>query len=387
MVVVSIVQRILCGEGLIGMTRMVISTVFVGVCTLMTASAQMPDDNLVNSPFIIDTGLESRSISFENPTGERGAGGKKASPLGVGRKGSPAKGLAPGQEVRLCDIEGPGTIRHIWMTTFNAPLSLRGAVIRVWWDDQEYPSIECPIGDFFGIAHGKVTAYQSALHSVGENAAFNFWLPMPFTQRARITITNEADTPMPLFYQIDYTIGDKHGEDVGRLHTLFRRENPTTATEDFHLLPKRSGKGRLIGSLIGVRVDDTKWWGEGEVKMYVDGDDEFATIVGTGAEDYVGLSFGIQETPHRYHGCTLNQDGYITMYRWHLPDPIYWKEDIRVTIQQIGHKGTNSKPEEYMNQLYEREDDWSTATFWYEAIPSEKLPAMPDLEARTKDIE
>ena len=363
----------------------------LGICLTValysgTASGQAFGGNLMEEPYRLDTGLETRSISFENPEGARGAGGTTASPLGVGRKGAPARALAPGEEVQLCDFEGNGTIRHIWMTTFNIPAYLRGAVIRAWWDDQEHPSVECPIGDFFGAAHGKVNAYQSAVPSVGENAALNIWLPMPFTKHAKITLTNESPIMMPLFYQIDLTIGDKHGEDVGRMHTLFRRENPTTLKEDFELLPKREGKGRLIGSVIGVRVEDEKWWGEGEVKMYLDGDEEFATLVGTGSEDYVGLSFGMQQTPFMYHGCSLDKDGYVSMYRWHLPDPVYWNEEMRVTIQQIGHKGTSDDPAEYFNQLYERQDDWSTATFWYEAVPSAALPAMPDLQARMANL-
>lgn len=356
-------------------------TIALGFCFMAAGQS------LIAEPYQLNTGLETRSISFENPTGERGAGGQAASPLGVGRKGSPARMLPPGDEVQLCDIEAMGTIRHIWMTTFNVPAILRGAVIRVWWDGQEHPSIECPIGDFFGFAHGKAMAYQSAVHSVGQNAALNIWLPMPFTKRARMTIANESNVPMPLFYQIDYTLGDDHPDDVGRLHTLFRRENPTTLGEDFELLPKRSGKGRLIGSVIGVRVEDEKWWGEGEVKMYVDGDGEFATIVGTGSEDYVCLSFGMQQTPFAYHGCSRNEDGYVSMYRWHLPDPVYWRKDIRVTIQQIGHKGTSMTAEDYPNQLYERQDDWSASTFWYEPVPSAALPAMPGAAARLADLE
>lgn len=360
--------------------RISIALIFIAFST----TAQ-PASDLVTTPYAVDTTLESRSISFEHPTGARGAGGQAASPLGIGRKGAPAKMLAAGEEVQLCDIEGSGTIRHIWITTFNAPMYLRGAVIRAWWDGQDHPSIECPLGDFAGFAHAKVVAYQSAVHSVGQNAALNFWLPMPFAKRARITITNDNPAPMPLFYQIDYTVGDEHPANVGRLHALFRRENPTTEKRDFELLPKRSGQGRYIGSIIGVRVEDTKWWGEGEVKMYLDGDGEFATIVGTGSEDYVGLSFGMQDTPFLYHGCSLNDHGFISMYRWHLPDPVYWKKDIRVTIQQIGHNG-GTNPADYMNQLYEREDDWSCATFWYEPIPSAPLPALPDRNARMKNL-
>lgn len=336
--------------------------------------------------YVVNTALETRSISFENPTGARGEGGKAANPLGVGRKGAPARMLAPGEEVQLCDIEGNGTIRHIWMTTLGAPMFLRGTVIRAWWDDQDHPSIECPLGDFFGFAHAKVVSYQSAVHSVGRNNALNVWLPMPFTKRARITLTNENPGRMPLWYQVDYTLGDQHPENVGRLHTLFRRENPTTEKNDFELLTKRIGAGRFIGTVMGIRVEDEKWWGEGEVKMFLDGDGEFATIVGTGSEDYVGLSFGMQDTPFLYHGCSLNDNGFISMYRWHLPDPVYWKQDIRVTIQQIGHLGTSMNMDEYMSQLYEREDDWSAATFWYESVPSAPLPGMPDRGARMKDL-
>ena len=333
--------------------------------------------DLAHRPYLLDTGLLSRSISFENPTGEPGAGGKAASRLGVGRKGAPSISLKAGQEVQLCDIEGPGTIRHIWMTTRNSPANLRSLVIRAWWEGQEHPSVECPIGDFMGFAHGKVMPYFSAIHSLGRNAGMNIWLPMPFTKRAKITLTNEGTENVPLFYQIDYTIRDKHPSDVGRLHVLFARENPTTEKQDMELLPKREGKGRFMGALIGVRnMHPGQWWGEGEIKIFMDGDDEYATIVGTGSEDYVGLSYGMQQTPYFYNGCNLNENNFISMYRWHLPDPIYWKEEVRITIQQIAWK----------NGLAETQDDWSTATFWYEPVPSAKLPPMPGVAARTADI-
>ena len=238
-----------------------------------------------------------------------------------------------------------------------------------------------------GFAHGKVMPYQSAVHSVGEKAGMNLWVPMPFTKRVRMTLTNEGKTPIALFYQIDYTLGDQHGDDVGRLHVLFRRENTTSAGKDFELLPQRSGKGRLLGCVMGIRTEREEWWGEGEMKAYIDGDTEFPTICGTGAEDYVGLSFGIQQTPFQFNGCSLDENGFINMYRWHHHDPIYWKEDIRITIQQIGHRGGPSNSEEqYLRNFFEIEDDWSTATFWYEAVPSQALPPFPDMEARTADL-
>ncbi len=333
--------------------------------------------DIVNEPYLLDTGLISRSISFENPTGAPGQGGKAASRLGTGRKGAPAISFKAGQKVQLCDIEGKGTIRHIWMTTSNNPVNLRSLVIRAWWDEQKHPSIECPIGDFMGFAHGKVMPYFSAAHSLGKNAGMNIWLPMPFTKRAKITLTNEGEKNVPLFYQIDYTIADKHPDDVGRLHVLFRRENPTTMKKDFVMLPQRKNKGRFMGAVIGVRnLTPGQWWGEGEIKIYMDGDTDFPTICGTGSEDYVCLSYGMQQTPYLYNGCNLNQNNFVSMYRWHLPDPISWQKECRITIQQIAWK----------DGLIETQDDWSCATFWYEPVPSAKLSEMADVKARTANI-
>jgi hypothetical protein len=343
----------------------------------MPVSAADRETDCSSQPYLLDTGLESRSISFENPSGAPGEGGKSASNLGPGRKGSPSLEVKPGQTVQLCDIQGPGTIRHLWMTTEGDPVIQRACVIRGWWEGQEHPSIECPIGDLFGFAHGKITSYQSAVHSCGPTGGRNLWLPMPFAKRARFTFSNEGTKSVPLYYQINYTLGDKHPNDVGRLHVVFRRENPTVEKRDFELLPQRDQKGRFIGSIIGVRnLHPEQWWGEGEIKVYKDGDKEWPTIAGTGSEDYVGLAWGIQNAAFLYNGCSLNDKHFVSMYRWHLPDPIAWKKECRITIQQIA----------YQDGLRETSDDWSCATFWYEPVPSAKLPAMPDLKARTADI-
>lgn len=349
-------------------------------------SCSQPQNQSSNQLFDLNTGLKSRSISFENPTGEPGQGGKEASNLGIGRKGFPSKNIEPGETVQLCDISGNGTIRHIWMTGGfkNDTEALRSMVVRAYWDNQEYPSIECPLGDFMGSAHAKINSYQSAVHSVGINAALNIWLPMPFSKNAKITLTNESDKGVSLFYQIDYTLGDNHQGDFGRLHVCFRRENLTTLKQDFEILPKRTGKGRFIGTVLGIRSTDPNWWGEGEIKIFMDGDTEFPTICGTGSEDYVCLSYGMQQTPFMYHGCSWNKDGFISMYRWHLPDPVYWDNECRITIQQIGWSGEKRKETGYA--LYERQDDWSSATFWYEPVPSAKLPEFPDLKSRVANL-
>ena len=351
------------------------------LCILCVVCSASIGSDLYN----LDTPLESRSICFENVTGEPHVGGQAASHLGGGRKGAPAKAIPAGRSEILCNISGPGTIRHIWMTGgFRTPAVLRKLVLRAWWDGQKHPSIECPLGDFFGLAHSKVTSYQSAVHSIGRNAALNIWLAMPFVKGARITLTNEHDKDVMLYYQIDYTINDTHPDNVGRLHCLFRRENPTNLKEDFTVLPQRQGKGCFVGCLLGIRTLEGNWWGEGEIKIFMDGDETFPTICGTGSEDYVCLSYGMQDTPFLYHGCNLNKDGLISMYRWHLPDPIYWKKECRITIQQIGwSKEKSGTPN---SGLYERQDDWSCATFWYESVPSAPLAPLPGLATRTADM-
>lgn len=346
--------------------------------------------------FVLPSHLQSRSISFENPTGARGAGGRAASPLGVGRKGSPARMIEPGETLEIADIRGPGIIRHIWMATYDVVDTMRGLVIRAYWDEQEHPSIAAPLGDFFGFAHGSSPPYASAVHSVGAKLALNIWLPMPFVKRARLTISNDLTIAVPLFFQLDYTSGDRLDSEVGRLHALFRRENPTVPGQDYELLPERRGRGRYLGAVIGVRPSDPNWWGEGELKIFLDGDEAFPTIAGTGTEDYACLSWGLQQTPFFYHGASLvtkdrTDTGPVSIYRWHLSDPIYWHRSIRVVIQQIGLEASpQSLPTSlagYLGCLRERQDDWSSCAFWYEPIPSAPLPDIPDLRARLEDLE
>ncbi len=368
-------------------TRFYVIPFLLVIFLLFGCSQQTDTQTSANAGlYRLDTGQESRSISFENQTGEKSAGGKAANYLGVGRKGFPAKTIEAGETVVLCDITGPGCIRHIWMTGGfkDNTTALRGMVVRAYWDGQETPSIECPLGDFMGFAHAKVVSYQSAVHSVGSNAALNLWLPMPFDSKCKITLTNECDKGVTLFYQIDYTTGDKHPADFGRLHVSFRRENPTTIKKDFEILPKRTGKGRFIGAVIGIRTLSGNWWGEGEIKIYKDGDTDFPTICGTGSEDYVCLSYGIQQTQFLYHGCCLDQNGFISMYRWHLQDPIYWNKECRMTIQQIGW--SPDLPDNPDEHLFERQDDWCAAAFWYEPVPSAPLPELPSLKQRTADL-
>lgn len=346
--------------------------------------------------FELRRGVRSRSISFENPTGAAGSGGRASSPLGPGRKGSPARMVAPGATLEFASIAGPGVIRHIWLATYDIPDAMRGLVIRAYWDEQPHPSIEAPLGDFFGFAHGHTPPYASAVHSVGQKRALNIWLPMPFRKHARWTISNDLDVSVPVFFQMDYTHGDAIREDAGYLHALFRRELVTRKGVDFELLPRRDGVGRYLGAVIGVRPTSPAWWGEGAARIFLDGDTDHPTIVGTGAEDYVCLSWGLQPTTFPYHGANLitkgrTDTGPISMYRWHLLDPVVFETSIRVVIQQIGidfqGPAIPDSLQGYLSCLREREDDWSSCAFWYELLPSAPLPAPADLATRMAGLD
>ncbi len=325
----------------------------------------------------IGTPLESRSISFENPTGQKGAGAQAKSRLGIGRKGSPNKWMRPGQNITLCDIDGPGVIRHIWLTFHVSIETLQGIVIQAFWDNQKHPSIETPIGPFFGVMHGQLKAYQSAVHSVNSTGGFNCWIEMPFKKHAKIVLKNESTKWTPIYYNIDYTIRDTLPRILGYLHAAYRRENPTELKNDFVILPKREGRGRFLGCVLGIRNLSSNWWGEGEFKVYLDGDKGFPTICNSGTEDYVGQAWGIQDTSFFYGGTSLRSGNLTTIYRWHIKDPIYWKKDIRITIQQIGYSVRNG--------LFDRQDDVSVCSFWYEPEPSKPLAELPGYAARIKD--
>jgi hypothetical protein len=297
--------------------------------------------NLTN-PAFIDPSFDSRAVTFENPTGGRGAGGTAHG----GRKGKPNMRLRAGESVVLADIEGPGTIRHIWMTIPPAPPEImRSLWIEVFYDGLDEPSVSVPFVDFFGLPHGRPVEHHSALTAVQEGRGFNSYVPMPFGQHVRIVATNGGPRSIILYYQVDYTLSPLDDR-AGYLHVGFRRENPTVQKRDFVIVDGLEGPGRFLGCAIGVRVIDAgDWYGEGEVKVYRDGDDELPTICGTGLEDYVGSAWGMGAHSAPYGGAPLvigergpDQPEFVTFYRWHVLDPIMFATDLRVTIQQIGAK-------------------------------------------------
>jgi hypothetical protein len=298
------------------------------------------------SPARIHATLDSRAATFENPTGGRGAGG---SALG-GRKGAPSRQIQAGERVVLADLDGPGIIRHLWMTIPPArPERMRGMLLEVFYEGATEPSVSVPCLDFFGLPHGRPVAYHSAMTAVNEGRGFNSYAPMPFRRRLRVEFVNGSDATTTLYYQLDYTLEPDLDTELGYLHVAFRRENPTVQRRDVVITEGLRGPGRFLGCVIGVRVlDEGMWYGEGEVKVYRDGDDELPTICGTGLEDYVGSAWGMGAHATPYGGAPLvlgpgigdgplggNPD-FVGFYRWHLPDPIVFTTDLRVTIQQIG---------------------------------------------------
>lgn len=303
--------------------------------------------NLFDDPARIDTKLDCRSISFENMTGARGAGGKAAG----GRKGAPNWWMAPGEKLTLADIDGPGRIRHIWMTfRASSPEFTRSMLIEVFYDGRKEPSISVPALDFFGLSHGRMINCVTALTAVQEGRGLNAYFPMPFRKNIRIELTNVSKATMSFYYQVDYTL-EPVAEDAGLLHVSFRRENPTTLKRDFVIADGFKGPGRFLGCVVGVRVlpDDMVWYGEGEFKFYRDGDRDLPTICGTGLEDYVGTAWGMGRHTALYQGAPLivgapadpkmqlpPKPDFVSFYRWHLADPLIFQTEMKATIQQIG---------------------------------------------------
>ncbi len=351
--------------------------------------------------------FELRWANPENPRGERGVGGQ----ANHGRKGAPCRGaLGSGEVWTLLEADGSGTIRHIWITlSERTPATLRGTVLRIYWDGADTPAVEAPLGDFFCCPHGRIPVFANAWFDTAEGRNFNCTLPMPFKRGCRITVTNESPQPVGMFwYHLDYSVGDPHGDEVGYLHAHYRREGETRLREDFEILPRVTGRGRFLGCNLGVIMNTAvyggAWWGEGEVKIYLDGDREFPTLCGTGAEDYTCSSWGIGPYALPWYGCPLAEPAQVSLYRLHGPDPIHFKQDLRVTIQQIGWAaresmlaqlqatggtltvagdGTQRVTAEDLaagrpgdSFLFERQDDWCATAYFYLDRPTNDLPPL-----------
>lgn len=369
---------------------------------LLIASAALPALLLAQTqPYNgLDSGLhnlyrlsnaETRSISPENFTGEKGRGGmategtgkQAARNLGQGWKISPSVVIKAGTTFTLGSIDGPGSIQHIWMTPTG---NWRNSILRIYWDDEAEPSVEAPVGDFFGMGWGQYAHLNSLAVTVNPGSAFNSYWQMPFRKKARITMENIDDQDMRLYYQIDYTLTEVPS-DAAYFHAQFRRVNPLPFKSVYTILDGIRGTGQYVGTYMAWGVNSRGWWGEGEIKFFMDGDTDFATIVGTGTEDYFCGSYNFenratkqyQEFTTAYAGLhqVIRPDGVYAsqqrfgMYRWHIVDPIRFKKDLKVTIQALGWKANSS------GEYLPLQDDIASVAFWYQSEPHAKFPALP----------
>lgn len=330
---------------------------------------------------------KTRSISPENLTGEKGKGGMSvdglaapaARDLGQGWKVSPYVHIEPGKTFTLAEIAGPGAIQQIWMTPAG---NWRFAILRFYWDGEAAPSVEVPVGDFFACGWGKYAQVSSQPVAVNPGSAFNCFWVMPFRKSCKITMENLDEKQMTLYYQINYML-NKIPDDAAYFHAQFRRTNPVPYKEVYTLLDGVKGRGQYVGTYMCWGSNSSGWWGEGEIKFYLDGDKDFPTICGTGTEDYFLGSYGFvvddkyreYTTPFAGMPQVLSPDGLwqsqqrFGLYRWHIMDPIRFEKDVRVTIQALGWRAGG--------RYLPLQDDLASVAFWYQKEPHASFPALP----------
>ncbi len=335
---------------------------------------------------------KTRSISAENMTGEKGKGGmategmgaNAARELGQTWKISPAVKIQPKQVFTIAEIQGPGAILHIWMTPAG---NFRFSILRIYWDGESEPSVEVPVGDFFATGLGRYGQVSSLAVCSNPHSGLNSYWEMPFRKSARITMENIDDEPMTLYYQVDYTLTEVP-KDAGYFHAQFRRSNPLPYKTDHVILDGVKGWGQYVGTYIAYGTHNTGWWGEGEVKFFIDGDTKFPTICGTGTEDYFNGSYDFENGKHQYQEFTtpysglslvIRPDGLydsqqrFSLYRWHIMDPVRFEQDLKVTIQDLGWRSGG--------RYLPLQDDISSTAFWYQAEPHAPFPKLPDKDA------
>ncbi len=328
---------------------------------------------------------ETRSISAENPTGAR-AGGARAKPiapsaatsLGEGWKVRPFIDLKRRETVTLADVDGPGVIQHIWITVSEK--AYRDCILRFYWDGETTPSVEAPLGDFFGNAFGLRYPVNSLMVTVNPSGGFNSYWPMPFRKHVKITIENQRPEDIGgFFYQITYSLESVPAE-AAYFHASWRRSLTRRDHPEHVILDGVQGQGQYVGTFIGWEQLSNGWWGEGEVKFYLDGDRQYPTICTTGTEDYFGGAWGFGanfSTPFLGYPLHRKEPGEIpkhALYRWHVPDPIRFHKDLRVTIQALGW-WPNGK-------FQPLTDDLSSVAYWYQSEPHKPFPAMLSREER-----
>lgn len=290
--------------------------------------------------YMLPENFNSSSLSsFENLNGLKGEGGKTNNSA----KGNAFEGLKSMESKTLLEVDGAGIIQRMWFTVRDrSPEMMRSIRLRIYWDGESKAAVDVPFGDFFGYGLSEVVQFESALFSNPEGRSFNCMIPMPFRLAAKVVLTNESTKDIPeVFYDIDFMRLDQLEEDALYFHAFWTRQKTSELGADFEFLPEIEGKGRFLGVNMGVNADPAygnTWWGEGEVKMFLDNDREFPTINGTGTEDYIGTAWGLGQFTNLFQGCTFANDStkQYAFYRFHVPDIIGFHENFRATIQQIG---------------------------------------------------
>ena len=328
---------------------------------------------------------KTRSICAENPRGEVGGAAKEmpqptdpGAELGQGWKIRPCITLPKQSTTTLAEITGPGTIQHIWITA--DPKSYRDCILRFFWDGEETPSVEVPLGDFFACGHALRYKVNSLPVAVNPSGGFNSYWPMPFRKSCTITVENQRwDDIGGFFYQITYAL-DAVPDTAAYFHAQWRRSVTPREKPEHVILDGIAGKGHYVGTFIAWTQLANGWWGEGEMKFYMDGDGPFPTICGTGTEDYFGGAWGFGDTfSTAFLGYPLwrREPGEVPkhcLYRWHVMDPIRFEKNLRVTIQALGWR-PNGK-------YLPLEDDLASVGYWYQAEPHAAFPKMPEPSAR-----
>jgi len=339
---------------------------------------------------------QTRSISPENFNGEKGKGGMATTGTGQGPakelgqtwKVSPSVVIKKHTTYTVAEIDGSGAIQHIWMTPTG---NWRYSILRFYWDDETTPSVEVPVGDFFCMGWGKFAPVTSLAVVVNPGSGLNCYWPMPFRKKCRITMENIDDEDMVLYYQVDYTLTDIP-KDAGYFHAQFRRVNPVPFKKNYVLVDSIKGKGQYVGTYIAYGSNKNGWWGEGEIKFYIDGDTQFPTINGTGTEDYFCGAYDFDSMQKKPDGSESSEytvfsgpytglpqvirgDGHYNvaqrfgLYRWHIADPIRFEKDLKVTIQDLGwHADGRYMP---------LQDDIASVVYWYQSEPHGAFPVFP----------
>ena len=330
---------------------------------------------------LLTTG-RSRSVSPENPTGERGRGGaatagtgaSAARELGPGWKVSPSIEVPAGSTAVLADLAGPGVIRHVWLTSHHSVW--RSLVLRAYWDGAASPAIAVPLGDFFCQGWGEYAQVSSQPIAVNPNGGLNSYWEMPYRKTARIELENLGPGAAVVYFQIDYELVDVD-DNAGYLHAQWRRNNPLPYGDVHTVLDAVRDRGHYVGTYLAWGSNSAGWWGEGEVKFYLDGDSDLPTICGTGTEDYFGGAWNFDVPGHGYTTYStpflglpqvLRPDGLyrsqqrVGMYRWHIPDPIRFTTDIRVTVQALGWRSGG--------RYLPLTDDIASTAWWYGRNPA-----------------